>query len=147
MEKVQVREAPIEAVVKVNQTIAEFDAPYPKEYFEQRYGDRPHLIIVGYIDEQPAGYLVGYERDQDGSFYCWMAGVNPAYRRRGVLSALMEYESVWAKRQGYDKVKIKTRNNRREMLANLIKRGFLVTEVVPADDINDNRISLEKTIT
>ncbi len=93
MTRITVRAVPIEQAVAVNQTIAEFDAPYSKEYFEDRYQNREHLIVVGYVNEQPAGYIVGYDRDQDGSFYCWMAGVNPRYRRKGVLTALMNYES------------------------------------------------------
>jgi ribosomal protein S18 acetylase RimI-like enzyme len=140
---VVVREVPIEKAVEVTKTINEFDAPYDKTYFEDRYQGRDRLVIVGYIDEQPVGYIVGYDRDQDGSFYCWMAAVNPKFRRLGVLTALMNYENNWARAHGYKMLRIKTRNNRREMLANLVKNGFLFTEVSPQPDVRDNRISLE----
>jgi ribosomal protein S18 acetylase RimI-like enzyme len=143
---ITVKETPIAEAVKVNQTITEFDAPYDQAYFETRYGQREHLIIVGYVDGQPAGYIVGYDRDQDGSFYCWMAGVDPAFRRRGVLSALMNYQCAWAKQHGYAKLKIKTRNNRREMLSYLVKNGFMFTNVAPAPNIQDNRLTLEKPL-
>lgn len=146
MSTIRVTEASIEKAVEVNQTIVEFGEPYAKNYFEDRYGDREHLIIIGYADEQPAGYLIGYDRDQDGSFYCWMAGVDPAHRRQGVLSALMAYQAAWSKSHGYTKIKIKTRNNRREMLANLVKKGYLFTDVVPSEDAANNRISLEKPL-
>src|SRR5471030_21237 len=122
MSTVEVKEVSIDTAVEVNKTIVEFDAHYPKSYFEDRYQGHAHLIIVG------------YDHDQDGSFYCWMAGVNPNYRRQGVLSALMRYQAAWAKQHGYTTIKIKTRNNRREMLASLVKHGFLFTEVVTAAD-------------
>lgn len=37
MPQLEVRESPIEEVVKVNAKIVEFDEAYPKEYFKQRY--------------------------------------------------------------------------------------------------------------
>ncbi len=46
-----------------------------------------------------------------------MAGVDYKYRRKGALTKLMQYQIDWAKRQGYSKLKDKTRNARREMLS------------------------------
>ena len=58
-----VKEVPIEDAVKVNATIVEFKdegAPYQKEYFEERYKGKDHLIMVAYVDEKPAetGFLL-----------------------------------------------------------------------------------------
>jgi len=50
-----------------------------------------------------------------------MAGVNPNFRKKGILKKLMNYQDNWAKEKGYKKIKIKTRNARREMLSYLIK--------------------------
>jgi len=144
--KIIIKEVSIEEAVKVNVTIIEFDAPYQKDYFEDKYQDKDKLIIVAYIDNQPAGYIVGYDKFSDGSFYCWMAGVNPEFRKMGILKYLMDYEEKWAKENGYNKIKIKTRNNRREMIAYLVKYGFFFTEVVQHPDIDDNRILLEKEL-
>lgn len=143
---ITIKEVPIEEAVKVNATIVEFDAPYQKDYFEERYKDKDKLIIVAYVDDQPAGYIVGYDKFGDGSFYCWMAGVNPKFRKLGLLKAMMDYEDKWAKEKGYNRIKIKTRNNRREMLAYLVKYGFFFTEVVQQPNIDDNRILLEKEL-
>lgn len=141
-----IKEVPIEEAVKVNAAIIEFDEPYQKDYFEERYQNKDKLILVAYVDDLPAGYLVGYDKYGDGSFYCWMAGVNPLFRRRGVLKALMDYEDNWAKERGYKKIKIKTRNNRREMLAYLVKHGFFFIEVVQHPKREENRILLEKDL-
>ncbi|MCA9459614.1 MAG: GNAT family N-acetyltransferase [Nanoarchaeota archaeon] len=144
--KILIKEVPIEEAVKVNGTIVEFDKLYQKKYFEDRYKDREKLIIVAYIDNQAAGYIVGYDKFEDGSFYCWMAGVNPNFRKMGVLKLLMDYEDKWAKEKGYNKIKIKTRNNRREILAYLVKYGFLFTDVIQKSNIADNRILLEREL-
>ncbi len=143
---ITIKEVPIEEAVKVNATIVEFDAPYQKDYFEDRYKDKDKLIIVAYVDNLPAGYIVGYDKFGDGSFYCWMAGVNPKFRKLGLLKAMMDYEDKWAKEKGYNKIRIKTRNNRREMLAYLVKYAFFFTEVVKHPNIEDNRILLEKEL-
>lgn len=145
-EQIVIKEVPIGEVVLVNATIIEFDAPYQKDYFEGRFKDRDKLIIVAYINNQRAGYIVGYDKFEDGSFYCWMAGVDPKFRKIGVLKALMDYEDRWAKNKGYNKIKIKTRNNRREMLAYLVKYGYLLTEVVQYSKIEDNRIVFERSL-
>ncbi len=144
--KVIVREVWIDEIVEVNKSIVEFGDPYDKKYFEERYEWKDKLLIVAYIDNNAAGYIVWYDRFWDGSFYCWMAWVNPAFRRMWVLKNLMEYEDDWAKRKGYNKIKIKTRNNRRNMLWYLVKYDFQFTEVEAYPSIEDNRISLEKDL-
>ena len=146
MSPLEIREAPIEEVVKVNATIVEFDEAYPKEYFEERYIWKEALIIVAYREWQAAGYVVWYDRYQDGSFYCRMAWVDPNFRKKWILTALMDYQNIRAKNKWYNKIKIKTRNSRRQMLSFLVKEGYLFTGVVEAADITDNGIYLEKSI-
>jgi ribosomal protein S18 acetylase RimI-like enzyme len=143
---VEVREVTIDEILKVHSAIVEFDdtRDVGADYFVERYENKDPLLIVGYIDDQPAGYIVGYNRDNDSTYYCWMAGVDPKFRRQGVLTTLMDYEDEWARRKGYHGIKIKTRNNKRQMIANLVKRGFNFVEVEPRDDIRENRILLVK---
>lgn len=145
---IEVREVSIEEVLKVHKNIIEFDEMSPKkEAFEDRYKGKQNLIIVAYYNDFPIGYIIGYDRFEDNeSFYCWMAGVDVNYRRLGALKALMEYQIKWAKEKGYKKLKIKTRNNRREMLSFLVKNDFNFTSVEEKENIRENRINLEKDI-
>lgn len=139
-----VKEVPIDEAVKVNRNVIEFDGKDTKaEDFERRYQDKDKLIIVAYYENVPIGYIIGYDRDNDGSFYCWMAGVDNNYRRLGALTSLMNYQMNWAKKKGYNKLKIRTRNNRREMLSFLVKNGFNFVSVENKEDITENRINLE----
>ena len=139
-----VKEVPIDEAVKVNRNVIEFDGKDTKaEDFERRYQDKDKLIIVAYYENIPIGYIIGYDRDNDGSFYCWMAGVDNNYRRLGALTSLMNYQMDWAKKKGYNKLKIRTRNNRREMLSFLVKNGFNFVSVENREDITENRINLE----
>ena len=139
-----VKEVSIEEAVKVNRNVIEFDGKDTKaEDFERRYQDKEKLIIVAYYKNVPIGYIIGYDRDNDGSFYCWMAGVDNNYRRLGALTALMNYQMNWANNKGYNKLKIRTRNNRREMLSFLVKNDFNFVSVEQREDITENRINLE----
>ena len=143
---IKIREGSLETVVKVNATITEFETSYSKEYFEERCNNTVNLVLIAYVDDQPAGYMVSYEKENSGSFYCWMAGVDPLFRRLGLLNKMMQYLNDWAKKHGYKKITIKTRNNRKEMLAYLVKSGFNFTEVLPQPSTEDNRIILEKVV-
>lgn len=145
--KIVVKEVSLEEAVKVNLTIPEFDeCSRDKDYFKDRYKGKETLIIVAYFENTPAGYLVAYDRFSDNSFYCWMTGVAPQFRMNGILAAMMNYLENWAKARGYKKIRIKTRNNRREMLSYLAKYGFYFTEIEKYPDVKDNRILAEKEI-
>jgi ribosomal protein S18 acetylase RimI-like enzyme len=148
MTSIIIKEVPIEDVLDVNSKIIEFTEPTPidKNYFEKRYTGKEKLILLAHVDNQPAGYLVGYDEYNDGSFYCWMAGVDPKFRKMGVLTSLMDYENTWAKEKGYNKIKIKTRNYRREMISFLVKHDFLFTKVEEQPSAEENRIYLEKSL-
>lgn len=141
-----VKEVSLEEAIKVNKRVIEFtETDGSKEYFENRYKDSQKLIIVAYYQEKPIGYIIGYDKFKDNkeSFYCWMAGVDYEYRRIGALTELMKYQINWARENGYKKLKIKTRNSRREMLSFLVKTGFNFTSVEENENILENRINLE----
>ncbi len=146
MEDIVIKEGPIEEVLEVLKTLPEFDKPFSKEYFEKEIGTSEKLILLAYIQKQPVGFIVSYDKFQDGSLYCWWAGVDPKYRQKGILTKLMEYQDKWAKGHGFTSIKIKTINQRRAMLAYLVKSGFEFTRVEEREDISENRIYLEKNL-
>ena len=145
---IEIKEVDIKEAIKVHKNIKEFNETKPeKEYFENRYRDREKLIIVAYYNNVPAGYIIGYDKFQDGkNFYCWMAGVDSKFRKLGILTKMMQYQENWAKQKGYSILKIKTKNNRREMLSFLVKHNFNFLSVEKRDNIQDNRINLQKEI-
>lgn len=145
-DEIVIKKDNMDDVVKVHNLVPEFGETCEKSYFEDRCKDTKNLIIVAYMLTEPVGYLVGYDRYKDWSFYCWMAWVIPEYRKNWILTNLMEYQSERAKENWYNKIRIKTRNNKRQMLSYLVKNCFNFVEVVKSEDINDNRILLEKNI-
>ena len=144
--KVFVKEDSIDVAVTLHATIPEFDKPADAAFFEERYKGKQHVIFVAYLDEKPIGYMISYDRFSDGSIYCWMAGVNPEFRKLGALTKLMEKLESWCKENSIHTIHIKARNCRREMLSYLIKTGYLLTAVLTKANIADNRILLQKEI-
>ena len=145
--EITIKEVSIKDVADVHKKIPEFrETPADKLLGSDRYKDKKVLFLVAYVGKNPAGYMVSYDRFGDKSFYCWMTGVMPDYRESGILSAMMNYLFRWASLNGFSKIKIKTRNERREMLAYLVKRGFFFTSVEQRDEIKDNRVCLERSI-
>lgn len=144
---ITIKETDIDETIKVHKNVKEFNdgLSLSKEYFENRYKDSEKLIIVAYYKQHPIGYIIGYDkfRDNKTSFYCWMAGVDNNYRRLGALNKLMDYQMEWARKNGYKKLRIKTRNSRREMLSFLVKKGFNFLSIEEKENIIDNRINLE----
>lgn len=132
------------AVILSNQ-IPEFDTPYGMDEYERRLNESA-LILTAELNGSPIGFKVGYDRFKDGSFYSWMGGVLPDYRQSGVASALADVQEKWAKENGYNTIKLKTRNKHEAMIAFAIDRGFDITETEPNKDIREMRIWMEKKL-
>lgn len=145
MSDIAVRQASIEEIHTVHALIPEFSETQSAD-FPKRYEGREHVLLIAEVDGRPAGYLIGYDRDQNQSFYCWMAGVVPEYRRKGVLTALMDALESWATEHEYRAIMIKTRNSRREMLSYLVRKDFDIVAFEPKDDFRENRILFRKEI-
>ena len=142
-----IKEVSIKDVIDIHKKIPEFkETPAEKLLGKDRYQGKKTLFLVAYIGKAAVGYMAAYDKFNDKSFYCWMTGVVPDYRNYGVLSEMMNYLFKWAYLNKFIKIKIKTRNERREMLAHLVKRGFFFTSVETRDDIKDHRICLERSI-
>lgn len=145
---IAVKETTIDDAVLSRQTSIEFGETYRKEDFEKRCKGKNPLIIAAYLDDgkKPVGYLIGFDRFKDGSFYCWLSGVWSEHGKRRIFHALMMYAQRWARKQGYKSIKIKTRNKRMNILHYLIKSGYYFLEVTPDPNPAENRILLEKNI-
>lgn len=144
-----IKESTLDQALAINKQIPEFDEPhFTKAYCEEKCGDSEKLVLVAYVDKKPAGYLLGFDHHRDGSFYCWMVGVLPKFRRKGILKLLMEHQEKWARKKGYTRIRLKTRNKRREMLMYLVKYGFSFARVIKKEHEHpeEYRICMEKKI-
>lgn len=136
----------IERIVSLSRKLPEFQNPYAASFYHQRLEEVPHLILVKQLNNQDVAFKVGYEREQDGSFYSWMGGVLPQARRNGIALALAQAQESWAKAQGYQCIKFKTLNRHKKMLYFALGRGFDIIGVDAFPERGENRIWLQKDL-
>lgn len=142
-----IKHGTIEECIELSTQLPEFsDKHYAESDYTARLQNVPHLILVAYQNNQPIGFKVGYQRATDGTFYSWLGGVLPAYRRQGVANKLAEEQEMWAKSAGYNAITFKSRNYLKAMLIFALQNGFQITEVIPKDTIANNRIILRKEL-
>ncbi len=104
---------------------------------------KPSLTVVVAKDKEIIiGYKIGYEMDRD-TYYSWLGGVNPNYRKKGIASKLMDVQHQYLRGKGYQVIQTKTMNRWRNMLLLNIKHGFDIIDTC-TDEKGLHKIILEK---
>ena len=127
MDSFHIHEDKLDDAFMVSRNIPEFDDSYEISEYSKRLNSTVHLILTVYDDHNPIAFKIGYHRYSDGSFYSWMGGVLPNYRRKGIANNLADHQETWAKKKGYNSIKLQTRSKHNAMLALAINRGFQIT--------------------
>lgn len=143
---ISIRQGSIGEAVALSRQVPELTDPHGEPVYHERLDGRPHLVLIACEGLFPVGFKVGYQRESDGSFYSWMGGVMPDYRRKHVARLLAEAQEKWAGAHGYDRIVCKTRNRHKAMLLFALRNGFRITGVDPQPDPEENRIWLEKVL-
>lgn len=116
-------------------------------YFERRLRGRHNpLILLAQVDKQPAGFTMGYEI-KASTYYCWLVGVLPAFRKGGIASQLVEALSAWTREHNYHVLRMECYNRARPMLKIAVRHNFDVVGVRFDTDEAANLIILEQSLT
>ncbi|MEZ9563686.1 GNAT family N-acetyltransferase [Vibrio artabrorum] len=142
---VVVREGSLEEVVSVVEQIPEFAKKESVTSLSERLAGKKSLILVAEEAGVLLGFKIGYELDQD-AFYSWLGGVSPLARKKGVAQAQLDAQEQWAQQQGYQQLKVKSRNQFPAMLRLLLRNGYRIEKLEEKEDINDHRIHFLKQI-
>jgi len=141
-----IREGIVDDVVEMCTLLPEFETPLKRGECEERLKDKKHLILICYYYGMPIGFKVGYDRYDNGSFYSWLGGVLPGFRRNGVAGRLQERQEVWAREQEYRKILVKTRNKFPDMIRFLISHGYHIVTLAQKGEIKDYRVVMQKEL-
>lgn len=139
---ITIKEVGFNEVNFVHNKIPEFSSDYLEKMYAEKVGNKDSLLLVAYIDNQPAGYSISYEAGEK-TMYLWMSGVIPKFRQSGVYDALFNYKKQIAIERGYKKLSIKTENSNRRMLKIIIDKGF---NVVGVTNVHGEKILFEMNI-
>lgn len=141
-----VREASLEELLWMHQQIPEFPGKASLDFYSDRLKHRLYLALVAEKEGELIGFKVGYQSDTPETFYSWMGGVRPEYRKFGVADALADFQENWAKEKGFASIFFKTRNRFPAMISFGLKRGFKIMEVIPKGGVEDYRIVMGKCL-
>ncbi len=140
----RIRVGEITEAVWVSKQIPELKNPYAEAEYEKRLSKVPHLVLVAEDQVGLLGFKVAYERNH--FMYSWMGGVLPRGRRKGIAKALADYQETWARKQGYQLLRFKTRNYLTNMLLFALGNGFRICGHEAQPDPWQDRIWLEKEL-
>ena len=90
---------------------------------------REGTLFIAEMEGEVAGFKAGYDRYQDGSYYSWLGGVVPVFRKQGVAQSLLEQQEAWVLEAGYRGIYVKTRNRFVGMRMFLAKNGYDVVGI------------------
>ena len=146
MDSFHIHEDNLDDAVMVSANIPEFDDPYKIQEYSKRLNDTAHQILTAYDDHNPIAFKIGYQRHPDGSFYSWMGGVLLNYRRKGIANNLADHQETWAKKNGYNSIRMQTREKHKAMLALAINRGFQITNRIEKTFSSNTPIWMNKPL-
>jgi len=142
---IHIRKGTFQECVDLSSKIPEFNSPYKIEEYKKRCAGK-YLALIAEIDNQPVGFKIGYNRFHNGSFYSWMGGVLPKFRRIRVAFSLANFQEKWATKNKFSSILLKTRQKHDGMIAFSLNRGFIITEETQITPVEETRIWMEKLL-
>jgi len=117
-----------------------------RNFFERRFKGRLNpLVLLAQVDKRPAGFAIGYE-NKPRTFYCWLIGVLPDYRRQGIASQLMEALAAWAKENDYRTIRFECFNTQRPIMHLAITQNYDIVGLRYDSDNDKNLIIWEHSL-
>ena len=144
--EISIREGSLDEALEVLSKLPEFDKLKARDYYQSQLADDSAYILIAHIQDEPIACKLGYDRFQGGSFYSWLGGVLPAYRKLGIAKALARQQETFATSKGYASIRLKTQNRHKAMLLFAIKNGFELDNIKPKAELEFYRIELIKTL-
>ncbi|MCG7584143.1 GNAT family N-acetyltransferase [Photobacterium sp. OFAV2-7] len=141
----KIRQASLAEAAEVLARISEFAQPADEHALEVRLRGKAPLILVAELDGQLVGVKIGY-RLSETCFYSWLGGVAPEGRCNGVAQALLEAQETWVRQQGFEELRVKSRNRFPAMLRLLLRNGYLIEHMEKKDGLEDYRLHFVKAL-
>ncbi len=116
------------------------------EFFQRRFKGRHNVsILLAMLEDRHVGFVVGFEL-MPTTYFVWLCGVLPDFRRSGVATQLMHGEQAWAKDNGYHIVRFECQNQHRPMMHTAITEGYDLIGVRWDTITGNNVVIFEKDV-
>lgn len=141
-----IREASPDELLWLHERIPEFPGKASLEFYTERLKDRVYLALIAEKDGELFGFKVGYQDESPDTFYSWMGGVRPDFRKQGIADGLAEHQEDWARDKGFKWIYFKTRNRFPAMISFGLKRSFKIIKIIPKGGVEDYRVVMRKEL-
>ena len=114
-------------------------------FFMDRLISKEHLCsLIAFQNNKPVGFKIGY-RYNETTYYSWVGGVLPDYRKQGIAKKLAHKQELWAKENHYIKLRTKSMNTFKPMMILNLKNGFNIVSVY-TNDSDQTKVVFEKAL-
>jgi len=94
------------------------------EFFQKRFRGRHNVsMLVAMLDDRHVGFTIGFEL-MPSTFFSWLCGVLPDFRRLGIATQLIKGQQAWAIDHHYSIIRFECQNQHRPMLHVAISEGY-----------------------
>lgn len=115
------------------------------DFFVKRLQEKENIVsVIAFENQQPVGFKIGYTYNET-TFYSWVGGVLPTFRRKGIAKKLAELQEDWVKKHRYKTLRTKSMNRFKPMLILNLKNGFDIKQVY-TNDSGQTKIIFEKNL-
>ena len=115
------------------------------DFFKDRITSKEDVVsLIAYQNEIPVGFKIGY-RYNENTFYSWVGGVLPKFRKQGIAKQLADKQEFITKEKGYTKLRTKSMNRFKPMLILNLKNGFDIVQLY-TNEKGQQKIVFEKEI-
>jgi len=116
------------------------------EFFRRRFKGRYNVsILLAMIEDRHVGFVVGFEL-MPTTYFVWLCGVHPDFRRAGIATQLMQGEEAWAQDNDYQIVRFECQNQHRPMMHTAITEGYDLIGIRWDTITGNNVVIFEKEI-
>lgn len=122
-----VRQGSLAEALSVAATIPEFVGLESMADLSARLHGRRHLILVAEVANSVQGFMIAYERDPH-RLLGYLCGVDPACRRQGLATAVLNTALSWCHQEGFDAMEMRTSNQFGHMIQFLLSQGFFISD-------------------
>ncbi len=123
-----------------------FSPPEDAEFFERRFQGRYNVTsMVAMLDDRHVGFIIGFEL-MPSTFFCWMCGVIPDFRRSGISTQLIQAQQAFAVERNYSIIRFECNNQHRPMLHVAITEGYDLVGIRWDTNSSNNVVIFEKDL-
>lgn len=145
IEGLMIRQGSLAEALSVAGTIPEFYDVESMADLSARLHGRRHLILVAEVDNSVQGFMIAYERDV-GVLLGYLCGVDPASRRTGIATSMLDKISQWAQSERFHAVEMRTSNGFSRMIQFLLSQGFFINDLKKKTLPSEHRVYLIRPI-